>query len=99
MDRDKVLEILLERVEAVRDIVTSLKASLDERCPDHSRRLVQIETTLHGTAENGNNPGLIGRVATIEQAIKRLHRARNWAFMVTGAIVGGIVVAVVEKML
>jgi hypothetical protein len=99
MERDKILEILLERMEEVRDAVTNLESRLAERCPIHAKRLDRVELILDGSPANGKAPGLIARVGTIEDAIKRLHRAKTWAFMVTGAIIGGVVVAVIEKVL
>ena len=99
MDLNDVLQALSIRMEELRDAVTSLESRLEERCPNHGQRIVQIETILHGAPQNGKNPGLVSRVGSIDSAIRRYDRARSWAYAVAGAALGGLVATLVERLL
>ncbi|OHB78642.1 MAG: hypothetical protein A2W31_15225 [Planctomycetes bacterium RBG_16_64_10] len=96
---DAILQTLVDRVGEMRDALAALEAKLAERCPYHSRRLDRIETILDGPATNGLNPGLMSRVRTVEDSLGRLDSVRVWAVGVAGIAIGGLIVAIVERML
>ena len=59
-------EALLVELRSINDRVTELCAALKERCPDHSRRLLEVEQAIDGLATNGNTPGLKARMLVLE---------------------------------
>ena len=100
MSQDEaLLQALAVRIEELKEAVTSLETRLEERCPNHARRIERIEMLLDGPPTNGNHPGLVSRMRSIEDAIRRMDRTRAWAFGVAGTAVGGLVVAIAEKLL
>jgi len=83
-----LLQQVLIRVDEMRDALTALEASLNERCPQHHERLERIETILAGPPDNGKRPGLCARVNRNEDAIKRIQAVRTWVWGVAGTVAG-----------
>lgn len=95
MTRDDVTRIH-ERMDELFGAVSTIQqdvAALKATCPGCTGSIGNLKTILYGPPSNGSNPGLIGRVASLENS---RHTAR-WAFrlmwtalfMLAGAVLGG----------
>jgi len=65
-------EAIVIELRGINDRLTSLQATLGVQCPDHSRRLVEIEQTLNGPSTNGNAPGLKARMSVLEDTMDKI---------------------------
>ena len=96
MNNEESLKELIAKVDKIQTAVTSLQSCLEERCPGHMNRISDIELIMHGSPSNGTRPGLLSRVASLEDAIQRINATRSWAFGVAGAALGGLIAILAE---